>query len=244
MRRSTRTGSGRTTRAAQPASAAMPRADPSAPPAGPSRSSGTSPSGAPGTVGGRTPAARGLFSYEHADRHKKGMEDCAINLNIELTVMHNEAIFNLSAEHGIRLRLNCSIQAEGTFGTVKENCGHNRFQRRGLEKTPLEFGLVAPGFNLYKHRNKILHAKEAEKKAVCGLRATAAEKRVAHKKAESGSVSRAHASPSKAEFALGATCRVIHQLLFMILKSLTDCSGLFRRACEALSRNGRGHAAQ
>lgn len=35
--------------------------------------------------------------------------------------MHQEVIENLESIHGALLRMNCSIQAEGAFGVMKNN---------------------------------------------------------------------------------------------------------------------------
>lgn len=47
---------------------------------------------------------------------------------------------------------------------MKENRAYGRFQRCGTEQTRLEFGLVAMGFNLYKHRNRLVRAIADEKR--------------------------------------------------------------------------------
>lgn len=84
----------------------------------------------------------------------KGTGDRTIRMNRELTSIHNEVISNLKSELGIALRTNRSIQAEGTFGSIKWNRSYKRAQRRGLESIILEFSLIAIGFNLYKFYNK------------------------------------------------------------------------------------------
>jgi transposase len=61
---------------------------------------------------------------------------------------------NLESEEGIRLRINRSIQVEGTFGVMKENLGFRRFTRRSKEKVKLEATLIAIGMNISKFHNK------------------------------------------------------------------------------------------
>ena len=86
----------------------------------------------------------------------KGSGDRTIRMNRELTSIHNEVLNNLKSDLGITLRTNRSIQAEGTFGSIKWNRSYKRAKRRGLESIILEFTLISIGFNLYKYHNKKL----------------------------------------------------------------------------------------
>lgn len=88
------------------------------------------------------------------DKCSKAGGDRTIRMNRELTSIHKEVIENLKSELGIRLRINRSIQAEGTFGSIKWNRSYKRTRRRGLDTIILEFTLVSVGFNLYKYHNK------------------------------------------------------------------------------------------
>ena len=63
--------------------------------------------------------------------------------------MHQEVINNLESIHGALLRMNRSIQAEGTFGIMKNDRWYKRIVR-------LEVFLVSIGQNLYKFHNKQL----------------------------------------------------------------------------------------
>ena len=78
-----------------------------------------------------------------------------IRLNRELTAMHREVIANLECIHGALLRMNRSIQSEGTFGVIKWDRSYKRLFRRGLSGVVLELILIACGFNLYKFHNKL-----------------------------------------------------------------------------------------
>ena len=60
-------------------------------------------------------------------------------LNEELTQFHAEVLNNLNSIHGALLRMNRSIQSEGTFGTVKWNRSYIRARCRGLKSLFLEF---------------------------------------------------------------------------------------------------------
>ena len=76
-------------------------------------------------------------------------------LNRELTAIHHEVIDNLESIHGALLRMNRSIQAEGTFGIIKWDRTYKRLFRRGEKSVILEFTLISCGFNLYKYHNKL-----------------------------------------------------------------------------------------
>lgn len=77
-----------------------------------------------------------------------------IQMNRELTAMHEEVIENLCSIHGALLCMNRSIQSEGAFGVIKWDRSYKRAFRRGLESVILEFYLISCGFNLYKYHNK------------------------------------------------------------------------------------------
>ena len=70
--------------------------------------------------------------------------------------MHREVLENLESVHGALLRMNRSIQAEGTFGILKQDRNYKRIVRRGLDFVKLELYLVSIGHNLYKFYNKSL----------------------------------------------------------------------------------------
>ena len=85
---------------------------------------------------------------------KRAKGNRTARLNRELTAIHHEVIDNLESIHGALLRMNRSIQAEGTFGTIKWNRTYKRLFRRGEKAVLLEFTLISCGFNLYKYHNK------------------------------------------------------------------------------------------
>ena len=68
--------------------------------------------------------------------------------------MHKEVIDNLESIQGALLRMNRSIQAEGTFGIMKNDRWYKRIVRRGIDSVRLEVFLVSIGQNLYKYHNK------------------------------------------------------------------------------------------
>lgn len=75
-------------------------------------------------------------------------------MNQELTVIHQEVLQNLESIHGALLRMNRSIQSEGTFGVLKWDKSYKRLFRRGEKNVILELTLISCGFNLYKYHNK------------------------------------------------------------------------------------------
>ena len=97
----------------------------------------------------------------HREQCHKSQYNRIIRLNKELTGFHAEVLNNLNSIHGAYLRMNRSIQAEGTFGSVKWNRGYSRLRRRGTKGVILELGLISCGFNLHKYYLKSLAATNA-----------------------------------------------------------------------------------
>ena len=93
-------------------------------------------------------------SYKKQCSKAKGNR--TIRLNYELTHFHKEVLDNLNSIHGALLRMNRSIQAEGTFGGIKWNRSYTRARRRGLDGLLLETALISCGFNLHKFHLKSL----------------------------------------------------------------------------------------
>ena len=97
----------------------------------------------------------------YAEQCKKTDQNRTVRLNQELTAMHQEVLDNLQSIHGALLRMNRSIQAEGTFGIMKYDRWYKRIVRRGLKSVKLELFLVSIGHNLYKFYNKQMKALSA-----------------------------------------------------------------------------------
>lgn len=97
----------------------------------------------------------------YADKCKKTDNNRTIRLNEELTCFHEEVIENLESIQGALLRMNRSIQAEGTFGIMKHDRWYKRIVRRGIDCVKMEVFLVATGQNLYKYHNKKMRAAKA-----------------------------------------------------------------------------------
>jgi transposase len=94
------------------------------------------------------------FGCPYTEKCKKTNKNRTVRINHELTAMHKEVIENLESIHGALLRMNRSIQAEGTFGVMKSNRWYKRIVRRGIRSVRLEVFLVSIGQNLYKFHNK------------------------------------------------------------------------------------------
>jgi transposase len=97
----------------------------------------------------------------HREKCHKSKANRIVRINEELTQFHNEVLNNLNSVHGALLRMNRSIQAEGTFGCIKWNRGYKRLRRRGIEGVILELGLISCGFNLYKYHLKQVAVQKA-----------------------------------------------------------------------------------
>ena len=97
----------------------------------------------------------------YAEQCKKTDKNRTVRINAELSSMHQEVLDNLESIHGALLRMNRSIQAEGTFGIMKYDRWYKRTVRRGLDSVRLELFLVSIGHNLYKFYNKQIRRQEA-----------------------------------------------------------------------------------
>ena len=91
-----------------------------------------------------------------AEQCKKTDKNRTVRINRELTSMHQEVVSNLESIHGALLRMNRSIQAEGTFGIMKNDRWYRRIVRRGINSVRLEIFLVSIGLNLHKYHNKMM----------------------------------------------------------------------------------------
>jgi len=81
-------------------------------------------------------------------------EGRSIKVNEELEKYKQVVRANLESPEGIRLRINRSIQVEGTFGVMKEDMNFKRFSRRSILNARLEITLLAIGMNISKFHNR------------------------------------------------------------------------------------------
>ena len=73
-----------------------------------------------------------------------------IELIPDYELLKEQARNNLLSPKGIEIRVNRSIQVEGTFGQIKNNMGYVRIRRRGMEKVSCEIMLMCLGRNIRK----------------------------------------------------------------------------------------------
>ncbi len=69
--------------------------------------------------------------------------------------LRQESLDNITSKKGIELRMNRSIQAEGSIGVMKQDYGFRRFLRRGQINVTTEMLLLCFGFNINKFHNNI-----------------------------------------------------------------------------------------
>ena len=70
----------------------------------------------------------------YAEQCKKTDKNRTVRINRELTAMHQEVIENLESIQGALLRMNRSIQAEGTFGIMKNDRWYKRYAEHDTHK--------------------------------------------------------------------------------------------------------------
>lgn len=92
------------------------------------------------------------YKYYCKKYMKDKEEDYKIfEVNIQLQKYIKQAENNLLSIKGIELRVNRSIQVEGSYGVIKQDLSYNRFRRRSIEKVSIEFMLVCLGYNIRKY---------------------------------------------------------------------------------------------
>ena len=97
----------------------------------------------------------GCSSCGYSYKCKEFMKDESKNkdyrikeISIEYELLIDEAKNNLLSPKGIEMRINRSIQVEGTFGQIKQNMNYERIRRRGIEKVSCEIMLMCLGVNI------------------------------------------------------------------------------------------------
>lgn len=92
------------------------------------------------------------YSYKCKAKLKNKDEDYRyIELIPEYELLKEEARNNLQSPKGIEIRINRSIQVEGTFGQIKNNMNYDRIRRRGLNKVSCEIMLMCLGVNIRRY---------------------------------------------------------------------------------------------
>lgn len=91
------------------------------------------------------------YSYKCKAKLKKENRDTDYRyyeLILEYELLKEEVRNNLLSPKGIEIRINRSIQVEGTFGQIKNNMNYDRIRRRGLKKVSGEVMLMCLGVNI------------------------------------------------------------------------------------------------
>lgn len=93
---------------------------------------------------------KSFMSEENKQKNYRVKEIC-----IEYELYKDEAMKNLTSPKGIEIRINRSIQVEGTFGQIKQNMSYNRIRRRGINKVSYEIMLMCLGINIRRYFNSL-----------------------------------------------------------------------------------------
>ena len=72
-----------------------------------------------------------------------------------MTQQRQETQERITSEYGTQLRMNRSIQAEGSFANIKEDMEFRRYLYRGKENVTAQSILLAIGYNINKLHHKI-----------------------------------------------------------------------------------------
>ena len=93
----------------------------------------------------------------HGNNCKTPMEERKKRLNVSKVMKQKrqETLERITTEHGTQLRMNRSIQAEGSFAVVKEDMNFRRYLYRGKEKVLAQSILLAIAYNINKLHFKI-----------------------------------------------------------------------------------------
>ena len=73
----------------------------------------------------------------------------------KMTQQRQETLERITSEYGTQLRMNRSIQAEGSFANIKEDMEFRRYLYRGKENVTAQSILLAIGYNINKLHHKI-----------------------------------------------------------------------------------------
>jgi hypothetical protein len=93
----------------------------------------------------------------HKKNCARGKGNRTLNISKTFIEQRKASLERITSEKGIHLRINRSIQSEGTFGVIKQDYGFRQFLLRGNKKVLVEILLMATGYNINKFHNKIQH---------------------------------------------------------------------------------------
>ena len=78
-----------------------------------------------------------------------------LNVSKVMKQKREETLERISTEYGTKLRMNRSIQAEGSFAVIKEDMNFRRYLYCGRENTLAQSVLLAIAYNINKLHFKI-----------------------------------------------------------------------------------------
>ena len=87
--------------------------------------------------------------------HKSSRGFREIKVNQQFLEHRRQSLDNIVSDEGVLLRVNRSIQVEGTFGVLKQDFSFRRFLFRGKRNIEMQFFLLAFAFNIHKLCNRI-----------------------------------------------------------------------------------------
>lgn len=94
------------------------------------------------------------YTYKCKEFMKDKKQDYRIReISLNYEILKEEARNNLLSPKGIEIRINRSIQVEGSFGQLKQNMSYERIRRRGEEKVSCEIMLEFLGANIRRFLN-------------------------------------------------------------------------------------------
>ena len=100
------------------------------------------------------------YSYKCKQKLKNKNENYRyFELITEYELLKEQVRNNLLSPKGIEIRINRSIQVEGTFGQIKNNMNYDRIRRRGLDKVSAEIMLMCLGVNIRRYFESLIDNK-------------------------------------------------------------------------------------
>ena len=90
----------------------------------------------------------------YRDKCNKGKGNKKLYVAKNFIAKRQQSLENIVTPEGKLLRINRSIQVEGTFGVLKQDYGFRRFLMRGNKNIRTEFLLLSFGYNINKLYNK------------------------------------------------------------------------------------------
>lgn len=100
------------------------------------------------------PYKKGCIKGNHSNTPLE-KRDKTLYVSKKFNRYREESLARITSPEGCELRMNRSIQAEGSFGDIKQDMGFQRFLCRGTENAKAECILLALAHNIRKLHNKI-----------------------------------------------------------------------------------------